>query len=105
MSELRAAIQLLDGPEAGNTIMGVAGEPPDKIVIFRTQLAAAGTLVFAEDNGKYDYFTGDLLYHKVSRSELFDKPEFKGHPNVMPGCAYKLTRAVPPSECYQEPAA
>jgi hypothetical protein len=96
-SELRTAVRLLDGPEAGGTILGYKGEPPDEIVVFRTQMLAAGTLVCGPVDGT-ELLSGDLIYRKVSRSSLLDNPDFKAHPNVMAGCAYKFVRAVPVAE-------
>jgi hypothetical protein len=98
---LRSMVKFLDGPESGNTVMGYPGEPPEQITVFRTQMVAEGSLICKEDDG--DYLRGDLIYRKVSRSALFDNEAFTGHPNVMPGCAYKFVRAVPDEECYQEP--
>ena len=96
-TELRTAIRLIGGPEDGQTIMGYKGEPPDLIVVFRTQMIAEGTLVACPEEGA-DQLPGDLLYRKTSRSELFDNPKFKGHPNVMAGCEFTFVRLVTDSD-------
>lgn len=93
MTELRSIVKLLDGPEAGNSIVGYRGEPPDEITVFRTQYAAEGTLVCAPTDNRHGLLEGDLIYKKVSRSALYDT-EFAGHPNVMPGCAYVFVRQI-----------
>lgn len=81
-------IRLLDGPEAGNDIIARRDdEPPDRIIVFRTQYAADGVLVYAPEEKK---LSGDHIYRKVSRSDLFDAPGFTSHPNVMAGCAYEF---------------
>jgi hypothetical protein len=90
--EMRTSVLLIDGPEAGNVIFGYPGEPPDEIVVFRTQIVDAGTLVCVPDADSY--LPGDLLYQKVSRSDLFDRPGFKGHPNLTPGCGYLFVREL-----------
>jgi hypothetical protein len=96
-SALRTVVKLIDGPEGGNAILGYKGEPPDHIIVFRTQVLAEGTLVCGPDKG--EYISGDLIYRKVSRSSLLDNPKFKGHPNLMAGCAYNFVRAVDDEEC------
>jgi hypothetical protein len=91
MSELRTCVKLLDGPEAGEAILGYKGEPADRIIVFRTRVLAEGTLVCKDDDGQY--LPDDLLYRKVSRSELLDRPDFTGHPNIMPGCGFEFVEA------------
>lgn len=93
-TELRTAVKLLDGPEAGNAILNWPGEPPDDIMVFRTQLAAPGVLVCAPVDNEHGLLNGDHIYRKVSRSELLDRADWKPHPNVMPGCGYVFVRTV-----------
>lgn len=93
---VRSIVRLTDGPEAGGQVVGWPGEPPDQIVVFRATMVGGGRLVCCADDGEHPYLPGDAIYKKVSRSDLFDHPDFKGHPNVMPGCSYTYVRTPDP---------
>lgn len=90
--EVRSVIKLEGGPEGSGLIANWPGEPPDQIVVFRCTMVGGGVLGCCADDGAYPYMDGDLIYRKVSRSELFDQPDYKPHPNLMPGCQYAFIR-------------
>lgn len=94
-TDQRYCAKFLNGPEKGNVILGLIKEPAERVVVFRSRIAAPGTLLCKPDDG--EYFEGDLLYQKVSRSDLIDNPNFNGHPNIMAGCAYEFVDRPTPN--------
>lgn len=94
---MSVVVRLNDGPEAGaNIVMDTSDEPAENLLVFRTRLAAEGVLVcVAVTDPRWPPQEGDHIYKKVSRSELFDKPGFKGHRNVMAGCSYDYIGTLP----------